>query len=174
MKKRGKNRRLSNRLSYTLIAIGILVIISVGVYAANSLLTPGVSSNPGHPISQTSPPSGCAAGQVLQWTGTANADGGWACVTSSSQTVCPSGFHVAYTINYNEQQSNGADTYTDGTRRADTCNGDGANYYTCANGETKSCQDSHGPSPGCADNCWVRSVTCTAAITSEVPYCVPN
>jgi hypothetical protein len=84
--KKGKRQinikiNFTNRWLYTLIAVGVLVIMGVGVYAASSLLTPGVAPNPGHPISQTSPPSSCSAGQVLQWNGTSNADGGWACGT---------------------------------------------------------------------------------------------
>lgn len=87
MKKRRKitvNINFSNRWLYTLIIIGIILVISVGVYAANFLLTPGTAPNPGHLISQTSPPSGCTAGQVLQWTGTANGDGGWTCASTGS------------------------------------------------------------------------------------------
>jgi hypothetical protein len=86
--KKGK-RFLSNRLAYTLIIIGILIIVAVGVYAANSLLTPGVAPNPGHTISQTAPPSACSAGQVLQWTGASNADGGWVCVDLPSSQNPP-------------------------------------------------------------------------------------
>ena len=74
MKKRGKGTHihLSNRLSYTLIAILILAAIGVGVYA----LTPGVAPNPGHLISETAPPSSCTANQYLQFDGT-----NWKCAT---------------------------------------------------------------------------------------------
>jgi len=100
--KKGK-RFLSNRLAYTLIIIGILIIVAVGVYAANSLLTPGVAPNPGHTISQTAPPSACSAGQVLQWTGASNVDGGWACVDQSSSQQQPDRFGGFYSFgeNYN-------------------------------------------------------------------------
>jgi len=71
-KKRGLTIKinLTNRWLYTFIAIGILAIISVGVYAwANP--TTGV----GHDLSEIEP---CAAGKILQ----TNADGtAWNCVT---------------------------------------------------------------------------------------------
>jgi len=69
MKKRKKitiNIHLTNRWLYTLIAVGILAIIAVGVYA----LAPGVIPNPGHNISEISIPSGCVAGQFLKYDGT--------------------------------------------------------------------------------------------------------
>jgi hypothetical protein len=69
MKKSGRqiniNIHLSNRLAYTLIAVGILAIIGVGVYA----LAPGVIPNPGHNISQMSVPSPCVSGQFLSYNG---------------------------------------------------------------------------------------------------------
>jgi hypothetical protein len=80
MTKRGKkknNFHLSNRLSYTLIAIFILVAIGFGVYA----LSPGVIPNPGHNISQMSVPSPCVAGQVLTYDGS-----NWVCSTPPSLT----------------------------------------------------------------------------------------
>jgi len=74
----------TNRWLYTLIALGILVLAAVGVYAANTLLVPGTAPKVGHTTSQLSPPSGCSPGQLLQWNGTANGDGGWACVDGTS------------------------------------------------------------------------------------------
>jgi hypothetical protein len=78
MKKRGKEKgihlHLSNRLSYTLIAIFILAVVGIGVYA----LTPGIVPNPGHDISTVSPPSPCAASQYLQFNGDK-----WKCATPS-------------------------------------------------------------------------------------------
>jgi len=59
---------------YTLIAVGILAIIAVGVYA----LAPGVIPNPGHNISEISIPSGCVAGQFLKYDGTK-----WVCAPDS-------------------------------------------------------------------------------------------
>jgi len=81
MKKRGREINikinLTNRWLYTLIAIGILAIIGVGVYA----LTPGVAPNPGHSANDMAPPSPCAANQFLKFDGT-----NWVCskITSSS------------------------------------------------------------------------------------------
>ncbi len=71
MKKRLKKFNISNKLAYTLIVIFSIVLICVGVFA----LTPGVAPNPGHTIDTVAPPTGCVAGQVLTWTGTA-----WSCV----------------------------------------------------------------------------------------------
>jgi len=71
MKKKKKkgfelSKRISNRLSYTIIAFVALMLIGVFVFAA----TP----NPGHDITQISPPSVCGSNQFLKWTGSA-----WAC-----------------------------------------------------------------------------------------------
>ena len=62
---------MSNRFLYTLIAIGILAIVGVGVYAYNS---GGPPSYFGHSIEEIAGPSGCVAGQYLQMTVT-----GWTC-----------------------------------------------------------------------------------------------
>ena len=77
MKKRGLSIKinLTNRWLYTLIAIGILAIIGVGVYA----LTPGVAPNPGHLASDMAPPTPCAANQFLKFDGT-----NWVCSSSGS------------------------------------------------------------------------------------------
>lgn len=96
MKKRRIQINFSNRWLYTLILVGIVLIAGIGFFTA-SLLSPGVSPNPGHSINQTSPPSGCTAGQVLQWTGTDNANGGWICTSSSASVPsvsCSSGQFV--------------------------------------------------------------------------------
>lgn len=84
MKKRGKGIKINlkinftNRWLYTFIAIGILAIIGIGVYA----LSPGVAPNPGHLITDVAPPSGCSANQFLQWTGAA-----WTCATATDPAV---------------------------------------------------------------------------------------
>jgi hypothetical protein len=65
MKKRLIKINISNRWRYTLIALGIILIISVGIYA----LTPGVVPIPGHSINDFAPPATCVAGQFLQWNG---------------------------------------------------------------------------------------------------------
>ena len=79
MKKRGKGLsikiNLTNRWLYSLIAIGILAIIGVGVYA----LTPGIKPNPGHLASEMAPPTPCSSGQFLKFDGT-----NWVCSSSGS------------------------------------------------------------------------------------------
>jgi hypothetical protein len=99
--KKGRGRKIqiniSNRWLYTFIAIGIIAIIGVGVYA----LTPGVAPNPGHLISEMAPPSPCTAGQVLQFDGT-----NWVCnstVTETDPTVpknCGYGSYMIFTRDY--------------------------------------------------------------------------
>ena len=80
MKKRGKRAGLSikinltNRWLYSLIAIGILAIAGVMVYA----LTPGIKPNPGHLANEMAPPTGCVNGQVLQFIDSTN---GWGCAS---------------------------------------------------------------------------------------------
>lgn len=64
---------LSNKWLYTFIAVGVIVLLGVGVYS----LTPGTAPNPGHLINDVAPPIGCADGQVLQFVDEAN---GWGCV----------------------------------------------------------------------------------------------
>lgn len=82
------NINLSNRVAYTLMAILILAIVGVGVYA----LTPGgnpsgtPSQNPGHLISIIDPPSPCTNNQVLQWD---NTDGVWKCATMTTTESDP-------------------------------------------------------------------------------------
>ena len=91
MKKRVKssknfsvNINISNRWLYTFVLAGIILIVGAGFFAASLLPTNGAIPNPGHPINQTAPPKGCQAGQVLQWVGVSNNDGGWACTSPSS------------------------------------------------------------------------------------------
>ncbi len=71
---------MSNRLLYTLITIGILAAVGVGVYA----VVPGTTPNPGHDVQSISPPSGCQVGQYLRYG--VNINGGlysedWMCGT---------------------------------------------------------------------------------------------
>ena len=54
----------------------LAVALVVGVVYA---LTPGVAPNQGHLITQIAPPSGCANGQVLGWSGSS-----WGCVDMES------------------------------------------------------------------------------------------
>jgi hypothetical protein len=69
---------LTNKWLYTFIAIGIIAIIGVGVYA----IAPGVVPDPGHNINDLSVPSSCAAGQFLQYNG-AN----WVCASETDPNV---------------------------------------------------------------------------------------
>ncbi|MFH1311027.1 MAG: hypothetical protein ABIH65_01325 [Nanoarchaeota archaeon] len=64
------NKKISNRLSYTIISLVALILVAVIVYA--------IVPNPGHPISAIEEPSGCVAGQVLTWTGSV-----WSCASVS-------------------------------------------------------------------------------------------
>jgi len=86
MKKRGKGLsikiNLTNRWLYTLIAIGVLVIASVGIYA----LTPGIKPNPGHLASEMAPPSPCSSGQFLKFDGT-----NWVCGSDTDTDYCAGG-----------------------------------------------------------------------------------
>ncbi|HTZ41899.1 MAG TPA: hypothetical protein VMC07_01680, partial [Candidatus Omnitrophota bacterium] len=45
--------------------------------------------NPGHWINETAPPTGCTAGQILQWKGDSSGNGGWACITPSITETDP-------------------------------------------------------------------------------------
>jgi hypothetical protein len=71
-KKRGIeiNIKLSNKAIYTLIVIGILAILGVGVFALGSV------SNPGHAISELQT---CEEGETLQVV-----DGEWDCVDKNN------------------------------------------------------------------------------------------
>jgi hypothetical protein len=81
MKKRGEKKRgktikinLSNRLLYTILAIGILLIVGVGIYA----ISPGETPDPGHNIQTIGPPEGCEGGQFLMWQGSE-----WICANAA-------------------------------------------------------------------------------------------
>lgn len=73
MKKGKKNSHVSNRLLYTLITLGILIIIGVGVYAATYTASGG-----GHPITELST---CADTQILKMVG-----GVWSCQPDAGGT----------------------------------------------------------------------------------------
>ena len=79
MKKRGLDVHihLTNRWLYTLIVIGILIGIGVGVYALN----PGVKPNPGHNYTEIAP---CAEGQILKVVG-----GVWKCTDLGTTETDP-------------------------------------------------------------------------------------
>ncbi len=80
-KKRGRNSgihiHLTNRWLYTIIAIGILAAVGVGVYAATYS-----SSGAGHPYTEIST---CPANQILKMNSAGNA---WTCAGDSVST-CP-------------------------------------------------------------------------------------
>jgi hypothetical protein len=165
--KKGK-KFLSNRLAYTLIAIGILLVVAIGVYAV------GAVPNPGHPISQLQT---CDSnGQTLVMS-----NGAWTCGTS--QSVCPSGFALRYNYayTYNEQQSTSGFNYDGDEYRtpADTCDGNKNENagnsppgpYTCYQGQSGSCVDVWDCLSGAG---WCHdTVTCTEAVTetTATPYC---
>ncbi|MBU1251975.1 MAG: hypothetical protein KJ905_00740 [Nanoarchaeota archaeon] len=66
---------MTNRWLYTLITLFAVVVLGVGVYA----LSAGETPNPGHNIAQVGPPTGCLAGEVLSFTGSA-----WDCIAAGS------------------------------------------------------------------------------------------
>ncbi|VVB82596.1 Uncharacterised protein [uncultured archaeon] len=51
---------------YTIVILGIILIVTLGVYAT---VTPGTAPNPGHLLSDISPPTECTAGQYVSWNG---------------------------------------------------------------------------------------------------------
>ena len=81
---------LSNRWLYTFIALGIIAALSVGVYAA---VTPGTAPDPGHLLSDVSPPTGCPSGNYIKWDGT-----NLVCSAISSSQWTTSGSDISYTI----------------------------------------------------------------------------
>lgn len=80
-RKRGFNLtiNLSNRWLYTLIALGIVIIFSVGVYASF-----GNTPNPGHPVSQLQTCS--EDGKILKMSG-----GAWICAEDVNTDYCVGG-----------------------------------------------------------------------------------
>jgi hypothetical protein len=84
--KRGRKIQInfSNRWFYTFIALGIILIISVGVYA-----TTYTTSGAGHPYTEIST---CTFnGQILKMV-----DGAWACADASSSQWTTSGNDISY------------------------------------------------------------------------------
>ena len=90
MKKGGLHIHLSNRAAYTLIAILVLAIVGVGVYAyANP--TTGI----GHEYTDIKP---CANGEILEVV-----SGVWACVAPSATEIDPNVLaSVKDGVNWNE------------------------------------------------------------------------
>ena len=82
------NKKISNRLSYTIIGVFIFILLAIGVYSYGTTNPPVF----GHSTGELAPPaSGCSAGQVLTWT-----DSGWACNSVSGV----SGISGTGTTNY--------------------------------------------------------------------------
>lgn len=74
-KEREMFKSISNKFAYTIIALCIVILLAIGVYAYGT-------NNPsvfGHSIGELAPPTSCTANQVLTWTGSA-----WSCTTPSS------------------------------------------------------------------------------------------
>jgi len=141
-KRNSKKIILSNRWLYTLITVGILICLSVGVYAVL-----GTTPNPGHSISELQT---CSNGEILQMV-----NGAWACTTAQTSGICPTGTHMYY------EYFNGGEDYDPATgitivtgTKVDTCqpkegtNGvinaryGGSGGYACGINEVKSsCTD---------------------------------
>jgi hypothetical protein len=103
--KKVRNHSRNNRLMYTLIAFGILVVVAIGVYAL------GAVPNPGHAISELQT---CDEGQTLvvqngEWT-CASGSGGVSDVKVTSDTFSGSDFG-SYEDMYNWIQNNGCEGY---------------------------------------------------------------
>jgi len=114
--KKGK-KFLSNRLAYTLIAIGILLVVAIGVYAV------GAVPNPGHPISQLQT---CDSnGQTLIMS-----NGAWTCGSASSLAKGQQLF-IAGPVCTNP----GSLTTTSSCSTA-ICNSGGNAYYCCIDAGT--------------------------------------
>lgn len=59
------NINLSNRWLYSILAVIIVILAGVAVWA----LEAGVAGDPGHTMATIAPPDECVAGQFLNWTG---------------------------------------------------------------------------------------------------------
>mgnify|MGYP001593691449 CR=1 FL=1 len=83
MKKRVKFK-FQKKLTYTLLAMFVIVAVAIGINAYGT-------NNPsvlGHTFGELTPPTGCAAGQLIKYTGGSPA---WSCVTVSSGGISGSG-----------------------------------------------------------------------------------
>lgn len=143
MKKKGEltiKINLSNRWIYFLITLGILVVISVGVYAISSS-----GPNSGHPASDldftggfTVPSGKITAPEICI---------GSSCKTSWPSTgteVCPSGMTIIYTyINDGEDitGTHSTERLLSNINPQDGCDGDNQVSYTCPVDASKICRD---------------------------------
>ena len=94
--KKGKgvaiNIHLTNRWLYFLITLGILIVVSTGIYAANLIQTYNSNGNfnipnPGHSINDSAPPNPCPSNEYLQFNGTGNSQ--WNCASGGKMTLFP-------------------------------------------------------------------------------------
>jgi len=122
----------SKRWLYTLIAIGILAIIGIGVYAVA-----GVSHSP----EEIEGLGALATKDSINWTEISNRPAGLDDGDDGGE-VCPSGMKV-----YTPYQNLGEDSYlgwtwgTPSNYYPDTCNGDESGEYTCPADVSKTCKD---------------------------------
>lgn len=88
--KLSKKYKISNRFSYTIIALLSVILVATGIYAF------GAVPNPGHSLSQL---QGCdSPGQILNWAGT-----NWECIDTlpTSKITPPSGCLEGQFIEWN-------------------------------------------------------------------------
>ncbi len=178
MKKRGRrfqfSLNLSNKMFYTLILIGILIVGAWIVYA----VVPGGSGDPGHNINDIGPPLPCNPNQVLSWDGIR-----WACVSGMTDTRCDtSGTCSQVCIGSNCMTGWGLKQIKETRRRdgtwpgfncatasGDTCNGDGSRGSgTC--GQPYHCTQADAISGKVCDDVWgyngwdcIERVSCSTA-----------
>lgn len=71
---------ISNRVAYSILAVLIVILIGISVYAATVIPTVDTKPNPGHSVAELGIPAGCNSNSLLYWNGTT-----WTCITSFSQ-----------------------------------------------------------------------------------------
>lgn len=104
-KKRGLTIKInfSNRWLYTFILLGIIIAVSIGVYA----VAVGTKPNPGHLVNEMGVPSNCIANQSIIWNGSDLICGdaqprgltyleSTTCPGEGCTAYCPSGQRVIY------------------------------------------------------------------------------
>jgi|WetSurMetagenome_2_1015567.scaffolds.fasta_scaffold21883_8 hypothetical protein len=130
-KKRKIKKNFNNRLIYFFVTLGILVALAFGVYAFGTFNP----SSFGHSLGELAAPSGCTAGQLLQYNGTS-----FVCGSGAGGSACPSGMTASYSyVNAGEDGSVAYGPVDSGmgcgsssnptfanseSAGADTCNGD--------------------------------------------------
>jgi hypothetical protein len=81
-------KNMSNKLFYTLIVFGAIILMGAGVFAA---VTAGSTPSPGHSIDSVGAPSGCVSGEYLKYYTTQGGEGYWSCETPfSGVSACSS------------------------------------------------------------------------------------